>query len=60
MIMVGTVMRLIKEVTVTRGVIWRLVVSRLKKKEQTMMAMMKNQGKMVELREPIKFNPVVI
>jgi hypothetical protein len=66
-ILVGTVTRLIKELTVTRGVTWRLVVmkdknmmSRLKKKEQRMMEMMKNQGKMVELREPIKLNPVVI
>jgi hypothetical protein len=60
-IMVGTVMRLIKELTVTRGVKRRLVVlkdknmmSQLKKKEQRMMEMMKNQGIMVELREPIK------
>jgi hypothetical protein len=30
-IMVGSVMRLIKEVTVTRGVIWRLAVIRDKK-----------------------------
>ncbi len=54
-------MRLIKEVPVTRRVVRRIVVmkdkkmmSRLKKKEQTLMGMMKNQGKMVELREPIK------
>ncbi len=66
-IMVGTVMRFIKEVTVMRGVTRRIVVtkdknmmSRLKKKEQTMMETMKNQGKMVELREPIKLNPVTI
>jgi hypothetical protein len=66
-IMVGTVMRLIKELTVTRGVIWRLVVmkdknmmSRLNKNEQRMMEMMKNQEKTVELREPIKLNPVAI
>ncbi len=66
-IMVGTVTRLIKESTVTRGVIWRLVVmkdknmmSRLKKKEQRLMEMMKNQGKTVELSEPIKLNPVAI
>jgi hypothetical protein len=59
--MVETVMRLIKEVPVTRRVVRRIVVmkdkkmmSRLKKKEQTLMGMMKNQGKMVELREPIK------
>ncbi len=66
-IMVGTVMRLIKETTVTRGVIWRLVLmkdkkmmSRPKKNEQSMMEMMKNQGKTMELREPIKLNPVAI
>jgi hypothetical protein len=66
-IMVATVTRLIKALTVTSGVIWRLVVmkdknmmSRLKKKELSMMEMMKNQGKMVELREPIKLNPVAI
>ncbi len=63
----GTVMRLIKEVTVTRGVVRRIVVmkskkmmSRLKKKEQTLMEMMKNQGKTVELREPIKLYLVAI
>jgi hypothetical protein len=65
--MVETAMRLIKEVTVTRGVVRRIVVtkdkkmmSRLKKKEQMLMEMMKNQGKTVELREPIKLNPVAI
>jgi hypothetical protein len=31
-----------------------------KEKEQTLMEMMKNWGKTVELREPIKLNPVVI
>ena len=43
-------MRLIKEVTVTRGVVRRIVVmkdkkmtSKPKKKEQTLMKMMKNQ-----------------
>jgi hypothetical protein len=67
LIMGGTLTRLIKELTVMRGVIWRLLVmkdknmmSQLKKKEQRMMEMMKNQGKMVELREPIKLNPVAI
>jgi hypothetical protein len=66
-ILVGTVMRLIKEMTATSGVMWRLVVmknkqmmSQLKKKEQMMMEMMKNQGKTMELREPIKLNPVAI
>jgi hypothetical protein len=48
-IMVRTVMRLIKEMTVTRGNVKRVVVmknkkmmSRLKKKEQRMIEMMKN------------------
>jgi hypothetical protein len=66
-IIVRTVMRSIKELTVTRGVIWRLVVmkdqivmSQLKKNKQRTMEKMKNQRKMVELREPIKLNPSLI
>jgi hypothetical protein len=57
LIILGTVMRLIKEVTVTRGNVRRVVVvkdkkmmSQKMKKEQTLMKLMKNQGKTVEQR----------
>jgi hypothetical protein len=40
-IMVRTVMRLFKELTVTRGVIWRLVVM----KDQIVMSRLKKKGK---------------
>ncbi len=60
-------MKLIKDVTVMRGVVRRIVVMKdkrmmhqPKKKEQTLIKMMKNQGKTVELKEPIKSNPVAI
>ncbi len=40
-IMVGTVMRLIKEMTVTSGVVWRLVVM----KDKQMMSQLKKRSK---------------
>jgi hypothetical protein len=66
-IILGTVMRLIKEMTIMRGVVRRVVVMKDKKmmcqktkKDQTLMEMIKNQGKMVEQRYLIKLNPVAI